>query len=387
MFRFIIRRIVRAFVALLLFQACLFGLIHSLPYDFSIFVAFGGGPRYRAFVQSYYGLDRPFLEQLFNWWINFFKFDLGRSFLHWPDSVGEILLTRMPRTLLLFLSATILAYILGVWLGKTIAWRRGTLLEFGITLGGVAGYTSFAPWLGFVAINIFGWYLGWLPYQRLVNPNIWFNAPITIDYLLVRMVISTIVILSSIYLINRYTRDVKERFYRLAWRIGGYLLIVIGSLLWWQRSGLSSYALDVLDHLVLPLGTVVLLSFGESMMLMRMSMLETMREDYVLTARAKGLTDNIVRDRHAARNAVLPVITRILLNLPFVLIGSLAIELVFQWHGMGVALFNAIEFQDIPMLMGILSVTGIILLCAHVILDIVYVFLDPRLRFKNEAIS
>jgi len=383
--RFIIRRIVRAFVALLLFQASLFGLIHSLPYDFSVFVSFGGSPNNRVFVQSYYGLDLPFLEQLFNWWVNFFKFDLGESFLHWPTPVSEILLTRMPRTLLLFLSATILAYVLGFWLGKTIAWRRGTLLEFGLTLGGVAGYTSFAPWLGFVAINIFGWYLGWLPYQRLVNPNIWFNAPITIDYLLVRMVISAIVILTGLYLLNTFTRKMKERPRRLVLRIGGYFFIAITLLVWWQRSGISRYALDVLDHLALPLGTVVLLSFGESMMLIRMSMLETMREDYVLTARAKGLSENVIRDRHVARNAILPVITRMLLNLPFVLVGSLAIELVFMWHGMGKTLFDAIEFQDIPMLMGILSVTGIILLCAHVLLDILYVYLDPRLRFRSET--
>jgi peptide/nickel transport system permease protein len=117
------------------------------------------------------------------------------------------------------------------------------------------------------------------------------------------------------------------------------------------------------------------------MMIMRTAMLETKGEDYVLTARAKGLLDNQIRDRHVARNAILPVITRLALNLPFVLVGSLVIERVFFWQAMGQVIFSAVEYQDIPVLLGILSIVGIMALIAHIVLDVLYVFLDPRVRY------
>ena len=118
-------------------------------------------------------------------------------------------------------------------------------------------------------------------------------------------------------------------------------------------------------------------------MTMRASMLETQNADFVLMARAKGLPDKVIRDRHVARNAILPVITRLLLNLPFVLVGSLVIERVFQWQAMGQIIFGAIEFQDIPIIMGILSIVGMIALSLHILLDILYVLLDPRVRHET----
>jgi len=112
-------------------------------------------------------------------------------------------------------------------------------------------------------------------------------------------------------------------------------------------------------------------------------MLETIGENYILLAKAKGLPSHIIRDRHAARNAFFPVLTRLVLNLPYVIIGSLAIELVFNWQAMGVVVFQAIEFQDIPLLMGILSLVGIMALTGHIILDILQIYLDPRLRYSE----
>jgi len=353
MARFIARRIARGFITLILFQGLIFTLIHNVPYDFSTTQA-GGGRGWREFIQSYFGLDLPLWEQYTRWIIKFFKFDLGKSFMAWPTPVSQMLLERMPRTLLLFLTASILAYSFGIWLGKMVAWYRGGLFEAGATLGGVAAFTSFAPFLGFLAINIFGWYLGWFPYQRLVSHVVWFNAPISVDALLARMVITGALIFCTLLIVQRATRNTKSRTQRWSWRIGVFLAITIIAWFWWAQSGMSHLALDVLDHLVLPLGTVTLLSFGETMMLMRMVMLETMQEDYVLAAKAKGLSDQAIRDRHVSRNAILPVLTRLLLNMPFVLVGSLVIELVFQWNGMGILIFYAIENVDIPVLMGIL---------------------------------
>ncbi|KPK90263.1 MAG: hypothetical protein AMJ88_16330 [Anaerolineae bacterium SM23_ 63] len=379
MFKFIIRRVVRAFVALILFQSLLFTLIHALPYDVTAFTL--AGPSWREFMQRQLGLDLPLWTQYFRWLGKFLQFDLGVSFQNWPASVSQILFSRISRTLLLFFSAAILAYLLGIWLGKVIAWRRGGWVEFGVTLGGVATYTSFAPWLGLVMINIFGWYLGWLPYQRLVNPNVWFNAPVMIDSLLARMVVTCVIACGAFLVVRRASQSIKTNHWRWTSQAGGIVIIGFGIGAWWSRSGLSYLALDVLAHLTLPLATVVLLSFGETMMIMRAAMLETKHEDYVLTARAKGLPDQVIRDRHVARNAILPVITRLALNLPFILVGSLVIERVFMWQAMGEIIFNAIEYQDIPVILGILSMVGILALIAHILLDILYTYLDPRVRY------
>jgi peptide/nickel transport system permease protein len=379
MLKFIIRRMVRAFVTLILFQSLLFALIHALPYDFTAFSL--QGPSWREFMQRQLGLDLPLLTQYLRWLGRFLRLDLGVSFQNFPVPVSNILFNRISRTLLLFLSAAILAYLLGIWLGKMIAWRRGGWLEFGVTLGGVATYTSFAPWLGFLMINIFGWYLRWLPYQRLVNPNVWFNAPVMIDSLLARMVITGAIALGAFILVRYASRGLKKNHWRWTSQAAGLLIIGTGIGIWWSRSGLSYLAIDVLAHLTLPLATVVLLSFGETMMIMRAAMLETKHEDYVLTARAKGLTDAVIRDRHVARNAILPVITRLALNLPFILVGSLVIERVFMWQATGVIIFNAIEYQDIPVILGILSVVGILALIAHILLDVLYTYLDPRVRY------
>ena len=382
MARFIVRRVVRGIVALLLFQSLLFALIHSLPYDFSAFML--ARPDFRAFIRRQFGLDLPLWQQYLHWLRGFVRLDFGTSYLFWPSPVSAVLLSRIARTLLLFLVAAVVAYALGIWLGKVVAWHRGSWLEVGLTLGSVAMYTSFAPWLGFVMINIFGWYLGWLPYQRLVDPNVWFNAPLMIEELLARMLLTVVLVAAVGALLFHLTRRIGPLRRRL-WR--GGVMAAVAALTWlgWAASGLGRLAVDVLAHLALPLSTVVMLSFGETMLTMRTAMLETLNEDYVLMARAKGLPERVVRDRHAARNAILPVLTRLALNLPFVLVGSLVIERVFLWHAMGQLVFAAIEWQDIPMLLGILSLVGMLALAAHVVLDLLYFFLDPRVRYGAEV--
>jgi peptide/nickel transport system permease protein len=379
--RFIIRRVIRGLIAILAFQSFLFFLIQALPYDFTAFLVLG--PENQRFAQSDLGLDLPLWQQYFQWTWGFFRFDLGRSFLAWPTPVSTLLAARAPRTLILFLTAAVLSYLLGIWLGKIIAWHRGGFLEFGVTLVGVASFTSFAPFLGFVLIAIFGWNLNWLPFQQLVDPNIWYKATVTVDYVLIRMVITALLLILGFAILGWIARQTWQKKNRRWTRLIGSVLIVASVIIWWAQSGLGVLANDVLLHIALPLMGVILLSFGETMLLMRTTMLETIGDEYVLTARAKGLPENVIRDHHVARNAFLPVLTRLLLNFPLVLTGSLAIELVFQWQAMGELIFLAIDFQDIPLLLGILSIVGILTLVGHVVLDIIHVYLDPRLRYAS----
>ena len=379
MFGFVVRRILRGVVALLAFQFLLFALVHSLPGDFASIAGAFSGPGGRAFMQRQLGLDQPLLQQYFEWLKGFVQLDFGQSFLYRPETVSGILLDRAPRTLLLFLSAAALSYVLGIWLGKIVAWRRGGLFEFGALSVGVAAHTSFAPWLAFLGLGLFAWNLRWLPYQNLINFNVWLGVDIRLDEILLRIVISGFA-LFGVFLLARLISRKGGRARRTI-GAGTFLLAVLLVVALWERSGYSPLALDVLRHLLLPLGTVVLLSFGETMMTMRATMLETISEDHVVAARAKGLPDKVVRDRHVARIAMLPVLTRILLSLPFVLVGSLVIERVFFWRAMGQVVFNAIEFQDLPLIVGVLTMIGLISLVAHIVLDVLYVALDPRLRY------
>ncbi|HEY62907.1 MAG TPA: ABC transporter permease [Anaerolineae bacterium] len=382
MYRLIIRRIIRGFVALIVFQTLLFALIQALPYDYS--VLFFGDSVLRNYIKTTLGLNRPYIIQYLDWMTGFFHLNLGKSFMAYPIPVTTILLNKAPRTLLLFFSGILIAYFLGIWLGKQIAWHHGSKFEIGATLGGVATYTSFAPWLGFLMLNVFSWHLGWFPFQKLIDPNKWWRVNIPADLILGFMVISGGLAFGAIALLWYFTRKLRHTLIRWAERATGCIIIGVTLWVWWAHSGFDYLAVDILSHLVLPLATVILLSFGETMLTMRTTMLETMNEEYVTTARAKGLSESVIRNHHVARNAFFPVLTRLLLNIPFVLVGSLAIEIVFRWDAMGQLIFNAIEYQDIPILMGALSFVGVMTLLAHIFLDIFHIFVDPRLRYTGE---
>ncbi len=378
MTRFIIRRLVRGLITLIIFQTLLFFMIQAIPYDFSATIV--SSPGARDLMRAILGLNRPVLTQYVEWMVGFFSFNLGQSYMAFPLPVTTLLLSRAARTLLLFFSGVIIAYMLGIWLGKEVAWRRGGVFEFSATFAGILAYTAFAPFLGFVMLNVFGWYLGWFPYQKLIDFNIWAWAPVQAEWIIIRMLISTLIIFAWAVSTWAVTNKIWSRWKRFLARFLSMTFVLLLIIVWWEWIGYSYLAWDLIRHLVLPMGTVILLSFGETMLIMRTTMLETVGEEYITLARAKGLREDIIRDKHVARNAILPVLSRLLLNLPFILVGSLAIELVFQWDAMGMIVFNAIEYQDIPVLMGLLSFIGVLALISHIVLDILHVYLDPRLR-------
>jgi peptide/nickel transport system permease protein len=161
--------------------------------------------------------------------------------------------------------------------------------------------------------------------------------------------------------------------------------IIILAVLPWIPSDYGPLALDLLHHLVVPLATLILLSFGETMLVMRATMVEAMEADFVPTAKAKGLRDSQVRDRHVARVAILPVLARFVLHLPLVIIGSFILERIFSWEGMGKILFDAVKVNDLPILMAVLSVLGVTILLSHILLDLLNLWLDPRHRVSEVA--
>ena len=127
---------------------------------------------------------------------------------------------------------------------------------------------------------------------------------------------------------------------------------------------------------------MTLVSFAGTMLLTRNSMLETLREDYIVAARAKGLPESVVRDHHAARNALLPVVTSLVYSLAFAIDGGVIIETIFSWPGMGLTLLQAVRSEDLPLALGAFVFIGIFALVAHLIADMLYAYLDPRIRYQ-----
>jgi peptide/nickel transport system permease protein len=324
-------------------------------------------------------INTPWWGEFVGWMTAFFRGDLGKSRGLGSKLVTEILKITLPRTLLLLIPGTIGGFILGMWLGKLVAWQPRGWLEFAATLGGTAFYTSFAPWLAFVMISVFGLYFDWFPPEKLIDPIKWFRVDITLNDVIAKLLITMVLGILAYLIVVWLTRDFAHR-KSILWRLIGGTGIIILATIPWIINGLWVLALDILNHMVLPLSTLILLSFGETMLIMKTTMTEAVVAEHVSVARAKGLPDAQVRDRHAARVAILPVLTRFIVHLPFIIIGSFVIEHFYYWDGMGQELIRAANENDLPVMLGVLSVVAIGILLAHTTLDILTVWLDPRLR-------
>jgi peptide/nickel transport system permease protein len=217
-----------------------------------------------------------------------------------------------------------MAYALGINLGRIIAWRRGGKLEYGSTVLGLFFYTMPIFWLGLLAIWVFSYRLDLFPVGGMKSPEIWSAAV-----------------------------DV----------------------------GVFRKLIDVLYHLFLPLTVFTVWIFTGSMLLMKNSMLETLREDYITTARAKGLSEKKVRDHHAARNAMLPVVTALALSMAFSFNGGVLTETTFSWPGLGSALVEASLNYDYPLAQGAFIMLAGVVLLAVLCADILYAYLDPRIKY------
>jgi peptide/nickel transport system permease protein len=314
---------------------------------------------------------------------NFFQGELGVSFSRYPQDVWNILWEAIPRTLVLVLSATLLAYWMGFKSGKLIAWGRGGKTEQGFITGGIFLQTVFYPWFAIVMLWVFGFFFGWFPIGRFISVNLWQGSGLDATSVFQQLILSTflalVVYLGTRYLIKRTSSKlvVQQRLQRVA---AG--LVFLALVVYWYSSEARTYVADIVWHTILPVATLGLVLFGAVMLITRTSMLETLGEDYILTARAKGLPNRVVRDRHAARNALLPVVTSFVLALGTVIGGAIITEEIFSWPGMGQLFLQGIVVSDIPLVAGALAITGVLTLFAHLIVDILYTVLDPRIRIS-----
>jgi peptide/nickel transport system permease protein len=380
--KYIAFRIVQMAIIFVVFLTILFGMLHLQPGDITNQLV--GDPRIppeaRGIMAERLGLNEPFHVQYVNYVTNFFRGNLGFSFSHYPREVTDILIERAPRTLFLFLTATLTSYGLGYWAGKYLAWKRGRATEHAVNIAGVSLYTVFQPWFYLMMIYLFAFILGIFPTGGFIDHTVWRGSPYRVNEVFHHMLLTILLTLVAILAVRLVARRLDHPRNRRLVRWGGTGLVLAALLGWWVTHPMYEYAADIVYHTVLPVFTLTLVIFGGAMLLMRSSMLETLREDYVFTARAKGLPDRVVRDKHAARNALLPMVTSFLLALAFVIGGGIIAENIFSWPGMGLTLLQAAEVGDIPLATGALAFIGLLALIAHLVVDIVYMYLDPRIR-------
>jgi len=268
------------------------------------------------------GLDQPIWIQYFYYLKNFVTGNFGHSF-HYGQPVVQIIGNRLPNTILLFTTSIILSALVGIFLGKIASWHKGEKTDTFLTLGALITHTVFLPWLALIMIWVFSYKMGWFPITGMISEEVWLNP----------------------------------------------------------EAGLWTKSLDVLYHMVLPLTTLFLIHFGSYLLIMRTSMLDTLKEDYILTARAKGLPEKVIRNHHAAPNAALPVVTSVALSLAFSINGGALTETVFTWPGIGRELVFSVSHNDYPLAQASFLLIAIVVLVSNLVVDILYSYLDPRIRY------
>ena len=274
-------------------------------------------PAERAELRRQLGLDNPLWRQFVDYLGGVLTGDLGQSY-QYQQSVTSLIGERLGATVLLTGTALVVAASLGLWIGTRAGWRQGS--RFDKVQVGISLTLWSAPtfWFGMIIIMVFARYLGLFPINGMVAPR------------------------------------TPDEF--------------------WPQ------AVDTLHHLVLPVITMTAVIYAQYVLVMRSSVLDEMGNDYLTTARAKGLRDSLVRSRHAVPNAMLPTVTLVFLQLGGVVGGAILTETVFSWPGLGLLAYQALKIPDLPLLQGTFLFFSTAVILANTAADIVYRFLDPRVR-------
>lgn len=385
MFRFLGRRLLQMAFLFIIFLTIVWFLLQLMPGDITDTLI--GDPSIplatRQELATRLGLDQPLYLQYWTYVTNFFKGEMGVSFSRYPQDVSAILWEAIPRTLVLVLTGTLLAYWMGFKSGKLIAWGRGGRTEQGFIIAGIGLQTVFYPWFAIVMLWTFGFFFGWFPIGRFISVGLWqgsgLDATAMFEQLIFVTFVALMVYVGARQIIKKTAENLvtQQRLQRVA-----AVIVFLGLVVYWYFNPARAFAWDIVWHTILPVVTLGLVLFGAVMLITRTSMLETLGEDYILTARAKGLPKRVIRDRHAARNALLPVVTSFVLALGTVIAGAIITEFVFSWPGMGLLFLQGILVSDIPLVTGALAITGVLTLVAHLVVDLVYTFLDPRIRIS-----
>ena len=317
---YIAQRLVKGIVVLLGIVVLNFLLIRLAPGDPAAVMAGEAGASDELFLQqlrAQFGLDRPLLEQLWAYASNILTFDFGFSYRQ-QRPVVDLLAERLPPTLLLTGTAFVLSLAAGVTLGVMAARRVGRWSDSAITVVALFFYATPLFWVGLMGVLLFSVTLGWLPAFGMTS-------------------------------------------------VGANL------------TGFA-HAVDVARHLVLPALTLTLFHMAVYARMTRASMLEVRDQDFVRTARAKGVDEGEILRRHVLRNAILPVVTIAGMKAGYLLGGSIVVETVFAWPGLGRLAYEAVLQRDYNVLLGVFLVTSALVIAVNLVTDVIYSLVDPRIE-------
>lgn len=326
MLRYIARRLAYAVLTFLGITVVVFTLVHSVPGDPVDFLLGNSGTRglskeVVAAIRHDNHLDQPLPAQ-YLWWLHgVVTLDFGNSILD-HRRVTERIAEKMLNTFVLNFMAFLVAGIIGVPIGLWSATKSGHFLERGTALTFFLLYSLPVFWVGLMLMRFFSVKLGWLPLLGMTSDE--------------------------------------------------YLDL-----------GFTARTADRLKHLVLPVAT---LAYGQLAIYARFSksaLAEVIRQDFITTARAKGVAPGRVIWHHALRNALIPLITLLGLTIPYLISGSVIVEQIFQWDGVGLLYYSAIQQRDYPTVLGLTVATAIVTLLASLLSDLLYAAADPRIRLEG----
>ncbi|MEM5477235.1 ABC transporter permease [Pacificibacter sp. AS14] len=318
--RYVLKRLLQAIPIVLAIIVLNFFLLQMAEGDAVDVLAGEAGsatPEYMAELREKFGLDQPLIIQLGVYLKNVVSLDLGYSFRH-DMPVSQLVIDRFMPTLLLMTSTILLAVGFGIVLGLIAASGLNTWRDTVISIFALITYATPLFWVGLMLIVVFSLKLGWFPTSGMENFSMFYHG--------------------------------------------------------WER------VVDIAQHLVLPTITLSLFYLALYTRLMRASMLEQAGQDYVVTARAKGLTERRIVFVHVLRNALLPVVTMAGVQVGALIGGSVIVESVFAWPGLGMLAFEALFARDLNLLLGIFLLSALLVVAVNLVVDIIYSTLDPRIE-------
>lgn len=348
---FVVKRLINSFILVLLVILLNFAIFKAMPGDPVQFLMqpwSKESPEARKaqeeLIRSLWGFDEPIEVQVAKYIRNLLTLQLGITFMG-RQPIATVLARKIPYTLLLLGGSTIISLIIGVYLGILVIQRRGGLFDSGAVMGSLIIGSLPTFWIGLVLLLFFYSTLRMFP-NAGAFPRDWAGQwPVPWTW-------------SSSTASNALHLNISVDLEGLFTLIGGYL---------W--------------HLTLPMVTLVIFFVGGWLLLTRATMLETVTEDYVITARAKGLKEREVLWKHAFKNASLPIITSAALSFGFILTGAIITETVFTYPGLGQWTWESILFLDYQVLMAIFYIISLCVIIANIVADLLYGIIDPRIKY------
>jgi peptide/nickel transport system permease protein len=323
MIKYIATRLILMVLTLYVLATLMFFMFRMLPGDPTMTVISSAlNPMAQEEMKRQYGLDRPVHEQYLVYLRNTLHLEFGYSFQH-SRKVSDMISGRMLNTILLILPSMLAAYVLGVLGGAYIAWKRGSRIEVAAVVVSTAFQSAPVFWLGMLAIFVFSVHLDIFPLGHIVSPGVHHG--------------------------------------KSAWSM--YL------------------SLDFLHHLALPFTVNTLYNLCFPLLLMRSSMLETFGEDFIELCKMKGMRERRIIYKHAMRNSFLPIATTIPLILGWSVAGSVVIETVFSWPGLGLLMVEAVQRSDYPVVQACFLLIAVLTVVGNFIADLLYGALDPRIVY------